>query len=263
MLIDFHTHVFPDRIAEAALSKLSLAGSMAPYGDATVKGAIQRMKLWGVDRSVVLNIATNPRQERSVNEFAVSLKETGKLIPFGSVHPDGESPELTVKYLYDSGIKGIKLHPDYMKRNVDDPRFDPIYKKAAELGMIVVLHAGYDFISPDYIHCTPEGVCRVLERFPGIRLVCAHMGGYRMWDRVKKHLCGKNIRFDTSLVAYDMSPEVFKEITELHGDDKILFGSDMPWCPPPSVLALVEASGIGSEAIENIKWRNAVKLLGE
>lgn len=262
MLIDFHAHIFPDRLAPGAISSLSERASIPPYSNGTADGLLSRMKLWNTDRSVILNIATNPRQTQNVNAFALSLLEYPQFIPFGSVHPDCDDPGGVVAALHGAGIKGIKLHPDYIKYVVDDIRYDPIFKKAAELGMIAVIHAGYDFISPDFIHSTPERIEKVLDRYPGLRLVCAHMGGNRMWDEVLKRLCGREVWFDTSLTAWEMSPEMLCKILDNHGEDKILFGSDMPWCPTPAVAGLIKNCGLSEERQEKIFYKNAMALLG-
>ena len=91
MVIDFHTHIFPDKIAQAALPKLSKAsGGGEPCGLATVSSMTDVMKNSGVDKAVFLSIATNPKQQKNVNDFAIAQLDNPYLIPFGSVHPDSE-----------------------------------------------------------------------------------------------------------------------------------------------------------------------------
>ena len=60
MVIDFHTHCFPDKIAERAIGKLSyVSGGLKYYSDGTVDGLKKNMAAENVDAAVVLNIATN------------------------------------------------------------------------------------------------------------------------------------------------------------------------------------------------------------
>ena len=88
MLVDFHTHCFPDKIALKAVEKLSFAsGGLKPNTDGTVAGLQELMAKTGVDKAVVLNIATNATQQRNVNDFAASING-GNLISFGSIFPD-------------------------------------------------------------------------------------------------------------------------------------------------------------------------------
>ena len=82
MLIDFHIHIFPERIAERAMDSLSSSSGFLPAADGTVRGLKKSMADAGVDISVVLGIATNAHQQASVNDFLISLKDDEKIIPF-------------------------------------------------------------------------------------------------------------------------------------------------------------------------------------
>ena len=146
----------------------------------------------GVDRSVILNIATNAHQQSSVNSFAIETGDTyPNLYTLGSLHPDSENIAEEAKRLSDAGIRGLKLHPDYINTFIDDPKLDPIYEVCVEYNLFVVSHSGWDFISPDCIHCTPERILNVLAKFPTLRFVAAHMGANRQWDEVERLLVGK------------------------------------------------------------------------
>ncbi|MBQ4111618.1 MAG: hypothetical protein IJD38_02360, partial [Clostridia bacterium] len=87
-IIDFHTHVFPDALAPRAIAQLTVnaaASGYTPLTDGTVAGLLDSMSKAGISRSVICNIATNPRQMKKVNDFAISLLEDPRLIPLGSV----------------------------------------------------------------------------------------------------------------------------------------------------------------------------------
>mgnify|MGYP003289899254 CR=1 FL=1 len=122
MIIDFHTHCFPEKIAKNTIEKLSfVSGGLIPQTDGTKDSLLYLMSKDSVDKSVVLSIATNANQQKNVNDFAVSLKSE-KLVPFGSVYPFSEDWEEELERLKNNGIKGIKLHPDYQQFFVDDER---------------------------------------------------------------------------------------------------------------------------------------------
>ena len=89
MIIDFHTHAFSEKIVEKAMSKLTATSGMKPYTDGTVNGLLEIMNNSGVDKSVVLPIATKPSQQRIVNSWAKEIM-SDKIYAFGSVHPDAE-----------------------------------------------------------------------------------------------------------------------------------------------------------------------------
>lgn len=261
MLIDFHTHCFPDRIASQALEKLSFAcGGITPNTDGTVDGLKALMEKHGVDKAVVLNIATNEHQQANVNDFAAAING-GNIISFGSVFPDSENIFEELERIKELGLKGVKLHPDYQGFSVDDPKMKPIYKKISELGLITVFHAGFDYGFPPPYGATPDKMAKALEWFDS-PVVAAHLGGLDCGTDVLKYLCGKDIYFDTSF-SYGTVPKYFaQKIIETHGTDKILFGTDLPWHTAEMELKLLKTLNLSHEDTEKITHENAEKLLG-
>ena len=176
MIIDFHTHMFPDKIAARTIDFLSkTGGDMNPFTDGTWKGLKESTKQAGIDHSIVLPIATRPGQFHTINEFATHFQE-GTLISFGSLHPESENYKEELKQIQDMGMKGIKLHPDYQDTYFNDIRYKRIISYATELGLIISVHAGQDPKCPDNIHCTPAMAEEVLNEVEPEKLVLAHMG---------------------------------------------------------------------------------------
>lgn len=264
MLIDFHTHAFPEKIASRALAQLAERAKMTPETDGTVKGLLEKMDLWGVNRSVVCNIATNVKQQTSVNDFAMqtAVEYGDRLTPLGSVHPDALNIAEEQYRIHAAGLPGIKLHPDYMLRTFDDPAYGPILDGAAQLGLFVIIHAGFDVYSPNKIYASPEAILTVIRRHPKLKLICAHYGNNCLWDSVEAKLTGKNIWIDTSMGCKEgLFPSQAKRILEKHDSDRILFGSDMPWCSPLENVQYLESLGLSAELLDKIFYKNALALL--
>lgn len=262
MIIDFHVHAFPDALAAKALPLLSkCSGGVKPNYDATISGLESYLAKNNVDYAVVLNIATNPHQEKKVNDFAISLLEKKNIIPFGSVHPDSPNALSELERLAKAGIRGIKLHPDYQHFFVDDEKMFPIYKKIAELGFITVFHAGVDIGYPKPVHCTPERLLRVLDLFDDAPVVAAHFGGWLLWDSVLEDLCGTEVYLDTAFSSGKMPPDYAKELIKAHGADKVLLGSDMPWSDTLDEVRFVQSLDLSAEDEEKILSNNAKRLL--
>ena len=260
MLIDFHTHCFPDKLASRAIEKLSfVSGGIEPNTDGTVSGLRDSMKNGGVNKSVVLNIATNARQQKNVNDFAASIN-SDDLIAFGSVHFESPDALEELERIKSMGLKGVKLHPDYQGFEVDDPKMKLIYKKISQLGLITVFHAGKDYgYAPPYGN-TPEKLLKALSWFSA-PVVAAHWGGGDLYEDVIKLLCGTDIYIDTSL-GYSRMPKYFaQKIYEKHGADKMLFGTDSPWHTPQMELRLINSLEISDGDKEKIFHKNAEKLL--
>ena len=261
MLIDFHTHCFPDKIASKAIEKLSFAsGGLEPFTDGTVGGLKNIMEESKVDVSVVLNIATNAHQQKNVNDFAASINGDN-IVSFGSIHHESHEIFDELERIKDMGLKGVKLHPDYQGFEVDDPKMKPIYKKISELGLITVFHSGKDYgFGPPYGN-TPEKLSKALLWFSS-PVVAAHWGGVACYEDVLKYLCGKDVYFDTSF-GYSMMPKFYaQEIFNKHSADKILFGTDTPWHNATMELRLINSLEISEEDKEKIFFKNAKKLLG-
>ncbi len=262
MLIDFHTHAFPDKIADRAIEKLSFAsGGLIPYTNGTVSGLKKSMSEGGVEVSVVLSIATNASQQRNVNDFASLLNKETNLVPFGSVYPDSEDALYELDRIKSLGLKGVKLHPDYQGFDVDDEKMKPIYKKISALGLITVFHAGFDYGFPPPYGATPEKLAKALSWFSS-PVVAAHWGGVWCGEGVLKLLCGRDIYFDTSFGYGNMPKYYAQKILEKHGTHRMLFGTDTPWHTASMEMRLLGTLGISDDDMEKIKSANAKKLLG-
>ncbi len=261
MIIDFHTHAFPDKIAERAIEKLSFAsGGLKPHTDGTLAGLKAQMKQIGVKKSVVLNIATNAHQQRSVNDFAAAMCDD-EIIGFGSVYPKAEDALDELERIKALGLKGVKLHPDYQGFFVDDEDLIPLYKKISSLGLITVFHAGLDYGFPPPYGATPERMAKALKHFSS-PVVAAHFGGCGCGEGVLKHLCGTDIYFDTSF-GFSTQPKYYIEkILENHPTEKILFGTDSPWQTAEMENRLLATLSLTDAEKEKIYHQNAEKLLG-
>lgn len=263
MVIDFHTHTFPDKIAEKTIKFLSEKGNVKPCREGTLDSLKESMKKSGVDISVVLPIATTAHQVESINKL--SAEENGKDGVFfaGAIHPDCENVEEILDFVKNSGLFGIKIHPDYQGVYFDDERYIHIMREAAKRNLIIVTHAGADIGYPNDVHCTPNMVLNVLNRLSGFienKLVLAHMGGCDLPDEVLEKLVGKPVYFDTSFVL-DRYTEKCEEIIRKHGFDKILFATDSPWSDQKKFIDTVSSYGFTKEETEKIFHINAERLL--
>lgn len=259
MIIDFHTHAFPDFLAPRAMKNLGDNSALVPASDGTVEGIEASMKESGIDVSVVLGIATNAKQQKSVNDFAASICSE-KIISFGSVYPDAPDALEELERIKEMGLKGVKFHPEFQGFYADDEKMKPIYKKISDLGLITVFHAGADYGYPPPYHAMPDNMLGALKWFDS-PVVAAHFGGLDYGEEVIEKLCGTPLYFDISF-GYGTTPKPVAEmIIKKHGADKILFGSDSPWHSPRSEKRLLEFLDISNGEKELIYYKNAARLL--
>lgn len=228
MIVDFHTHMFPDKIAKGTLEFLENVCKTKPHTDGTYAGLSKSTEEAGIDISVALPAVTNVHQVDSVNRFAAQYQKA-PVISFGGIHPECENYKEILRQIRDMGMKGIKLHPDYQEVYFDDIRYKRLIAYATELGLIVSVHAGSDPKCPYDVHCTPKMALELLKDVQPDKLVLAHMGGNECWDEVEKYLVGEDVYFDTGVVLNRMPEEQFIRMVHTHGADKILFATDSPW----------------------------------
>ncbi|MBQ3021771.1 MAG: amidohydrolase family protein [Clostridia bacterium] len=266
MIIDFHTHIFPDKIATRTLEVLK-AGikeyenlDAEAFFDGTKSGLLSFMEENGVDISVALPIATKPSQTESINTFALSVSDK-KIVSFASLHPDNENTDEILENIKRDGFIGIKLHPEFQRSFVDSDKIIRILKKAEKLQLYTVFHAGQDIGLPPPVHSTPLHFRNALEYVSGKYIIAAHLGGWRMWDDVEKYLVGTPIIFDTAFIKDHISPSQASRIINSHGSEKILFGSDAPWERSQDTLDFLISLGLDEKELENIKYKNAQKIL--
>ncbi len=269
LYIDFHTHLFPDEIAVRAKKQLVdnglRFGNVLPTcTDMTVDSLLSRMNEWGIDYSVVQPIATKPSQTKSINAFASTLFERseGRIMSFGSVHPECENWKAEIDNIASLGLRGIKFHAEYQGFVLDDIKMLRMYDYAFSKNLIILHHAGADLGMPPPYHTSPEKFVRVSDELKGGVLIAAHLGGHLQWDDVEKYIVGKNIYLDTSMGQHCYPREQFLRIVNNHGSDKILFATDSPWSRADEEIASINSLPLTDKQKEEIFSGNAKRLLG-
>lgn len=263
MVIDFHIHAFNPKIAERAIQTLEKCSGIEPFTRGLIEQTVGRMDEWGIDRSVMLPIATKPSQQTVINDWAAQ-QDGGRIISFGSVHPDADDAFDELWRIKSLGLHGVKLHPDYQGFMINDPRLDGLLDEIEKTGLPVVFHAGFDVVSPDLIHCPPRLALEMIKRHRGLKVVLAHLGGNDMWDEVYDVLAGIDgeVYFDTAFTGWKCPDEIMTKIINKHGAERILFGSDLPWDSPAVIKQKILGLKISDDAKEKILGQNALRLLG-
>lgn len=269
MIIDFHTHIYPDKLAPRTVPLLSERAGVIPSTDGTYNGLFSYMEENGIDISVVLPVVTSPRQFDSILRFASFINENSRpdarprLISFAGVHPASPDMKEQVRLVKREGFKGIKLHPNYQGMCFDDIRFMRLIDAASQEDLIVVTHTGYDPYTPDLKVCTPDMILHVLKELHPPKLVLAHMGNNRNHEEALEKLCGQDVYFDASYSITRMDRELFVQMVKAHGAHKILYGSDSPWGNAREGVNLIQTSpAFSQEEKDQLLFKNASRLLG-
>jgi len=274
MIIDFHTHNFPDALAPRAIAAMveNLRHEFTPFGDGTLACQLAAARADGIDRCVMCPIATKPSQADVILRSALEIRDGGRgeeaarvIIPLASVHPVDPDYRLHLKAIADAGVPGIKLHPFYQGFRLDDPSVFPFFSAVRDFGLVVIAHCGYDHGFPNEpMTCGPAEIAALLAAVPGLgpRFVAAHLGGHLgnppgATDKLLETGC----LIDTAcLEILQDDPDAIR-IMETWPTERVVFGTDYPWNRQGRLVEWVRAHRPAADH-EAIFHLNAERLLG-
>ncbi len=259
MIIDIHTHAWPDKVSAKAREHLEAHYTVKYCAEPTVETLIRFMDQNSIDVSVICAVASRPEQVASINNWLFSLRNP-RVKYFCAMHPEYPHWKEELKRIRDKS-SGIKLQPSFQEFFVDDEKAFPLYEEIERLGLCLLFHSG-DELSPEMVvRATPEKLLKVRQRFPGLKMIAAHFGGFRYWEDVKKYLLGKDIYFDTSAFLGYLPDSEARQLILSHPADRILFGTDFPIRDQKIDLDHLEKLGLAENLKEKILCKNAQKLL--
>jgi predicted TIM-barrel fold metal-dependent hydrolase len=256
-IIDFHTHIYPEKIAAKAVASIGEFYHILMQQDGTVESLLESGRKGGIGHFVVFSAAAVPGQVQSINNYIASTcREHPEFTGFGTLHPDMENPLDEIERLIALGLRGLKFHPDMQLFNIDDERMMDIYA-AAEGRLTIVFHTG------DYRHSYshPSRLARVLDNFPKLCAVAAHFGGWSVVDIAYDYFHNRRCYFDVSSSLSFIGHRRAAELIHSYGAERFLFGSDYPMWDPAACLEEFMALNLTDSEREQILWKNAQTIL--
>ena len=232
VIIDTHTHIFPDTSAASILELTSKKFKVKVYGKGTAEDLISKMDENGINYAVIHMVALNPRAVKKVNTWLITLKEP-RFIKFGTLHPSFKGFKEELQRLKENGIRGIKLQPEVQGFTVDNADLTyPLYEALTVSGMTVMFHVGGNPTTHPKQRSQPGMILNVAKDFPELKIIAAHLGGLNMWTQVAELLAGKeNVYMETSMTYEKITTKWAEKIIRKHGHHKIFFGTDYPFAP--------------------------------
>lgn len=257
-IIDCHCHVYPDKIAQRAVESIGNFYDLAMFYDGKASTLVEYGSKAGVKHFVVFSVATTPSQVQSINNFiAETVKSSnGLMTGLGTLHPDSENIEGDIEQIKALGLKGVKMHPDFQKFEINSDKCDKIYA-LCEGVLPVYLHTG----DSRYSFSNPDNMIPVLEKYPELTVIGAHFGGWSCWKEAAKKLSGyKNFYVDCSSSFDWFTPDEAAELVRMYGADKVLFGTDFPMWSHEKELKFFFSMKLTDEEQEKILYKNAIEL---
>lgn len=259
MIIDAHTHVWPDRIADVALAGNPVPGLVA-RGDGKVSGLAADMGETGVELSCCLAIANEARHVDRVNEFAASTRAADRFA-FGTVHVD-LSVEENLASLRKHGITAVKIHPLFQNYGLDHPRLWELFEAFGD-EIAVITHVGEGGDEYRNSLSNPGMIRDIAQQFGSLRLIACHFGGYKLFDDAEELLSGVDVVLETSWPPSlsTLRPERVRELIRRHGSERVVFGSDWPMTSPGEEIATIESLGLSDDETKSILGGTMARML--
>ncbi|MFC2001643.1 amidohydrolase family protein [Chloroflexota bacterium] len=277
MIIDFHTHVFSPQIKKNRSRYIdndpcfALLYSNKEAKLATADELIDSMDRAGIDISVIVNLGwTTHDLCVETNDYILEsiARYPRRLIGFGAVQPQSsEAATAEIKRCARGGIKGVgELRPDLQlfditQKEVMQPFIDVLMKHKLMLLTHTSEPVGHNY--PGKGNITPDMLYPFITSFPDLTTICAHWGGglpfYALMPEVKRAI--KNVYFDTAASPFLYSPQIYSQVSQLVGADRILFGSDYPLLSQTRLLKEISSTDLPEEAKSMILAGNARRLL--
>ena len=262
MIIDIHTHIFPEALAAKTLPWIKSFTGIQYRVDGTGEDLHRSMERNGIDLSVTMPIVTRPGTMRKINDYAAEQAKKWGFKSFGSVHPAEKEWRSELRRFRELGLCGLKLHNDYQDFWFDSPECRSIIEAAFEEGLPVLVHPGMDPVSPDTHRCTPRMLRDALPLITQGTFIAAHMGGHMALDDAMNEIIGQDVYIDVSMASTYNPVEACRRAILAHDPDRVLFGTDSPWDDQGAAVACIRSMELGEELEEKIFHRNAARILG-
>lgn len=259
-IIDFHAHVYPEKIALRATRNVSkYYGLESSEIAATPAELIREGAEVGINEFLLLPVAMKPGQAREVNDFAISLLKDPHFHSFGSVHAAmGEDALIEeADYIRANGLLGIKIHPETQCFAIDDERLFPLYDYCQEKEIPFYFHCGQ--YTNNYSH--PERLRYILKLFPRLDVVGAHLGGWNVFEEGPEFLKDLNCYTDISSCMEFVDKDDMVRYIRMFGAERCMFGCDFPFFLPKEVKELFMQLPLTDRERELIAHENAEMLL--
>ena len=232
----------------------------------TPEGIVSYLDQNGVDYAVALAELSPVTTGMMSNESVIELCQgIDRLIPFCNVNPflvADLAGELE-RYVTKMGFRGLKLYPTYQHFYANDSRLYPLYAKAQELGIPVMLHTGSSIFKGARLkYGDPLYIDDVAVDFADLTLLMVHSGRGFWYDRAyflaKLHA---NVYMEISGLPPQKLLDYFPELERVA--DKVIFGSDWPGMPHiKRNIDMIRSLPLKEETKEKILGGNAARILG-
>ena len=255
--IDMHTHVYPDSIAVKAAQSIRNYYHLGDDMEGTISTLLERGSAAGVYHYLILPVAVKPEHVQNINHFIrQQVQRYDCFTGFGTVHAGMDNILDEVVRIENMGLKGVKIHPDCQRFDIDDPRLYPMYE-SIQGRLPMMMHLGDE----NFDHSHPARLRKVLDNFPKLEVCAAHFGGHTMYDTAMEYLTDTNCILDISSTLMFLDKKTAEGYVNHYGAERLAFGTDYPVWDPVREMDLFLALDLTDDQKEQIAWKTASRFL--
>lgn len=264
-MIDFHVHLFPDKIFDAIWKMFNTLYGITSVYPYYYRQCIEYLKKHDIHYIVYSNYAHKKGIARWLNDWNKDvLVEFENLYCFAAYHPDDEDAlRYAQEILSHPKVIGIKLHYMVQQLFPDDERLFPLYEMVIEKKKRLLLHVGTGPVGNEFVGI--KHFSRVLKRYPHLPANVAHMGGLEYREFIGLLDIYPLLYFDTSFTFWPQVPWHFNLEASLleKYQDRIIYGSDFPniFLPREDEIDFLLKLNFSEEFYKKVFWENGLKLI--
>jgi len=262
LIIDAHTHLFPDRLGAAIraffVEFISPDAFHYPHNWREGRALLQAA---GISRCWNLPYVKRPHAAQALNRWmAETFADDPFVEPGATLHPGDDVQNVVHEALDVLGLRLFKLHCSVGDFRLSDERLEPLWRRLSDGGVPVVVHLGHS-VTGGTEPSELADLEAVAQRWPAARVILAHCGAPSVDGALALLRRFPNLHADLTPVVFHLAPVEAEGLRGL--TDRILFGSDVPnvVVKLQETLAAIKALGLAPEEEARVVGGNAARLL--
>lgn len=272
-VIDIHTHFMPKPVMDKVWKYFDSAGPLVgrewPINYRIAESErVEMLRRFGVRGFTALVYPHKPQMAAWLNQWAAQFaRETPDCLSTATFYPEPEAGEYVTAAI-EGGARVFKAHVQVGRYQPNDPLLDPVWGAVEDARIPVVIHCGSG--PAPGAHTGPEPIRHLLQRFPRLRLIIAHLGMPEYVEFMAICESSADVRLDTTMAFTPFVDELMPFPSSLLDrlrdlGDRILFGSDFPNIPysyADAMRSLTRLAGVDDAWLRGVFHDNAAALFG-
>jgi len=262
-IIDIHVHIFPDYMSEKAVERLENKYKLHFIARPVLEDLLKFMDANNIGFSIIQPVSTSVLQVEVLNSWLIDIvaDDPERIGAFGTIFPGYRDFSEELSRIKRGGLKGVKFHPNFQSFYPDEEKMYGIYREIIDNDLWTLFHAGDEVAPVNKLYSKVDSFIRLRRKFPEMKIILAHLGGFKLWDEVMEKIIGEDFYLDLSYTIGFLDESKIKDIIKSHGPDRIFFGTDFPLPNSKTQTRAFSSLRLDKDTEEKILYRNAVEKI--